>query len=190
MPCDACVYVKGNEENLLIIAVYVDDILVASRDADQIKRFGTYLRSKFEITDRGTVQHCLSLEFSVQRGEISVKQSAYTRDVLERFGMSDARPVSTPMEAGTYLEVKGELGDTDEMELPYRELIGALMYLSVCTRPDISFAVSYLSQFSNAYGKEHWVSAKRVLRYLRGTIDVGLRYKKTGKTAVGYVDAD
>jgi len=64
------------------------------------------------------------------------------------------------------------------------------MYLAVCSRRDISFAVSYLSQFYQNFRRQHWVAAKRVFRYLKGTIDLGLTYRKTGKPIVGYVDAD
>ncbi|BES95360.1 Hydra magnipapillata [Nesidiocoris tenuis] len=64
------------------------------------------------------------------------------------------------------------------------------MFLSVATRPDISFAVSYLSQFNNCFGKAHWLAAKRVLRYLKGTRNMALVFKKTGNPIAGFADAD
>ncbi|GJQ87252.1 hypothetical protein Trydic_g20280 [Trypoxylus dichotomus] len=91
------------------------------------------------------------------------------------------------MEPGLKLEkYEGE----DRKELPYQKLIGSLMYLSIATRPDISFAVSYFSQFNLCYGGAHWTAAKRILRYLRGTKNVYLIYKRTGKPIIGlaYVD--
>lgn len=75
------------------------------------------------------------------------------------------------------------------VELPYRELIGSLMYLAVCTRPDIAFAVNYLSQFNCCYNASHWTAAKQILRYLQGTKELGLRFRKTGRPIEG-VDAD
>ncbi|XP_076383614.1 uncharacterized protein LOC143260914 [Megalopta genalis] len=73
---------------------------------------------------------------------------------------------------------------------PYRELIGALMYLAVATRPDISHAVSALSQFNDSFGKGHWQAAKRILRYLKGNSDVGIVFKNNISNLTGYVDAD
>jgi hypothetical protein len=79
------------------------------------------------------------------------------------------------VEPGTKF-IKKERQSNEELRLPYRELLGSLTYLSTTTRPDISFAVSHLGQFNNCYGKEHWTAAKRVLRYLKGTTDLGLVY--------------
>lgn len=80
--------------------------------------------------------------------------------------------------------------DEDEKKLPYRELVGVLMYLAVSTRPDIARAVSSLSQFNNRYGHSHWLVAKRVLRYLKETVDAGIVFKPTRNSLTGYVDAD
>jgi len=187
---DMCVYVKGSGENLSIIAVYVDDILIASKNAESIKSLKEHLRKQFDITDRGEAKYCLGMEFSVKQGEVSIGQSAYISDLLQRFGMTDCRAVSTPMALSTRADVDNDQGATNDESLPYRELVGALMYLAVCTRPDISFAVSYLSQFCQNFGRQHWVAAKRVLRYLKGTRNLGLIYRKTGKPISGYVDAD
>lgn len=173
-----------------MIAVYVDDILVASKTDAEIMKFGESLSSMFEIKCLGTVRHCLGMELDVKRGKISVNQSGYIRDILERFGMSESRKVSTPLDQGpSSSSVQGE-SNQDLQKVPYRELVGALMYLSVCTRSDISHAVSFLSQYCNRFTREHWAAAKRVLRYLQGTRNLGLIYRKTGKPILGFVDAD
>ena len=99
--------------------------------------------------------------------------------------MSDCKPVTIPMETGIKLTKT-----TIEELYPYQNLIGSLMYLSVATRPDIAHAVSYLSQFNTCFGKEHWIAAKRVLRYLQGTKQLALTFKKTGKKLYGLADAD
>jgi len=70
---NTCIYLKGNKEDLLIITVYVDDILVASRDMKQIASFEEYLRSSFEITSRGEVKHCLGIKFVIDQGEITIR---------------------------------------------------------------------------------------------------------------------
>ena len=78
----------------------------------------------------------------------------------------------------------------DEKCYPYKNLVGCLMYLSVATRPDIAYATSVLSQFNSNHEKEYWEAAKRVLRYLKGTLNHGLVYKRAGADLAGYVDAD
>ncbi|CAG7821978.1 unnamed protein product, partial [Allacma fusca] len=82
-------------------------------------------------------------------------------------------------------------GITADNGLPYRQLVGSLIFLAKCTRPDISFAVSKLSQFLNSYDKDHWKAAKQVLRYLKGTSNLGIRYNP-GRTLklTGYSDSD
>ncbi|XP_059057424.1 uncharacterized protein LOC131851019 [Achroia grisella] len=103
--------------------------------------------------------------------------------------MNDALTATTPLEPGLKL-LTPETGD-ENIEVPYQELIGSLMYIAIGTRLDISHTVSYLSQFNAHYGEVHWKAAKRVLRYLKGTKDLQLRYKRNGQTfPTGYVDAD
>lgn len=126
------------------------------------------------------------MEFTQQENEITIRQSGYIKDILDRFGMSDSRAVSIPLNPGTKLNNNNEESNYEENNIPHRELIGALMYLAVYTRPDIAYAISYLSQFNNS----HWIAAKRVLRYLQGTRNVGLSFRKTGKSLIGFVDAD
>lgn len=123
-------------------------------------------------------------------------QSNYTRKVLERFNMKDAYPLKTPMVVRS-LDVekdpfrpKEEDEKLLEPEYPYLSVIGALMYLANGTRPDIAFAVNLLARFSSAPTKRHWNDIKHILRYLRGTEDLGLFFKKNGDmTIIGYADA-
>lgn len=187
---DPCLYFKGSGKSQLLIAVYVDDILVASQNKDKIATFGQHLSNAFAITDLGATKYCLGMEFVQRKDEIEICQTGYIRDILDRFGMSESKIVSTPLNPGTKLNKDEEEQSSENQGLPYRELIGALMYLAVCTRPDIAYSVSYLSQFNNCFQTCHWIAAKRVLRYLQGTRNTGLRFRKTGRTLEGYVDAD
>lgn len=96
-----------------------------------------HLNTKFDVKDLGNIKHCLGLEFTRNEKEISIKQRGYINDMLDRFGMLDCKPMSTPLEPGLKL-VGQEVGmDDHQCEVPYRKLIGALMYLSVGTKPDI-----------------------------------------------------
>lgn len=88
--------------------------------------------------------------------------------------MSDSNSVKTPMDVNVKLLKPERTNNGKCIGVPYRELIGSLMYLAVSTRPDIAFAVSSLSQFNDCFDESHWAAARRVLRYLKGTIDVVL----------------
>ncbi|KAK2578606.1 hypothetical protein KPH14_001023 [Odynerus spinipes] len=187
---DPCVFYSGEGEDIVMAAVYVDDILVASRNEKAIEDLMTHLSKSFEIRNLGEVKYCLGIEFSRLNGEIVMNQKGYINDILCRFHMTNSNPVATPLDPGSKLKRNEGALKPEEKDLPYRELIGTLMYLAVCSRPDIAHAVSYLSQYCNYYDGTHWTAAKRVLRYLKGTSHIGLRFKKNAASLTGYVDAD
>lgn len=187
---DTCVYYIGQGEDTTLIAVYVDDILVFSRNGAKITKLKEHLSEVFEIKDLGESKYYLGIEFARDGNKIGMHEKGYIRDILKRFGMADSKPVSTPIDINVKL-TKPELDPNDEeRKLPYRELVGALMYLAVATRPDIAHAVSALSQFNNCFGHIHWTVAKRVLRYLKGSDDLGLIFESRTESLKGYVDAD
>lgn len=129
----------------MLIAIYLDDILIACRNQKLIVEFGQTLSKEFEIKNLGDANYCLSVEFCQRNGQITMNQRGYIMDLLQRFNMTECRPVTTPMDTGMKLK-KNESSSEEDMKLPYRELIGALTYLSTTTRPDIAFTVSYLGQ--------------------------------------------
>lgn len=120
-------------------------------------------------------------------GTLKISQPKYVADLLQRFGMADCKPVATPLEANLKLEKsKHEITQN-----PYRELIGCLTYLALASRPDISVAVNFFSRFQSAPTDVHWCHLKRILRYLKGTINMGLVYHQhEDEPLVGYADAD
>lgn len=186
---DPCLFQMGSGEDVTMIAVYVDDILVVSRNEELVSKLGKFLGEHFEIRDIGPAQYFLGIEVVQNEGLIAMYQRGYIQELLQRFGMSNCNPVVTPLDPGNKLSKK-ENPSCEEYDLPYRELVGALTWLSTTTRPDISFATSYLGQFNNCYGHEHWKAAKRVLRYLKGTADIGIIYGADSEPLVGFVDAD
>lgn len=182
-------FLKIKNDCKTIVALYVDDFFVFSNSDSETASLKKELSAKFRIKDLGEIKQCLGMRVAVDRdkGVITLDQEQYIDELLLRFNMKDCKPVSTPMECKLKLD-KSEVKDTS---LPYQELIGGLMYLAVLTRPDISFSVSYLSQFNNCFNKEHWKCAKRVLRYLKGTKCNGLSYSKVNTLELeGFVDAD
>lgn len=188
---DPCVFVARKGERMMLIAIYVDDIILSTNDSSWLRDVKKHLSSAFEMKDMGRINHCLGIEFTRdEEDRVYLNQSLYLEKVLERFGMSECKPTMTPMDVNVKLE-KPKCVKNDVMnQYPYQSLIGALMYLAVTTRPDIAYAVNYLSQFNTNYDVDHWKAAKRVLRYLKGTSDYGLVYERTDLPLFGVVDAD
>lgn len=182
---EPCVYFRYERKQLTIIALYVDDILLFSPSNQIKKEIKERLMREFEMKDLGKVHEFLGMRVCTENDVITLDQTVYIKSVLKRFQMEDCKPVSTPMEVGLKLHKEEK---TENFE--YRNLIGCLMYIAVCTRPDIAHSVSFLSQFNDCYSDAHWKAAKRVLRYLKGTINHRLVYERSGLNVRGYVDAD
>ena len=189
---DPCIYVKRRKGKILIIALYVDDTIIASNCNEMLKSAKKMLNEKFDMTDLGEAKSILGMSIKRNRttGVLAIDQSAYLRSVLERFGMADCKPVSTPMEPGKHYEKTPDNEEGLETR-EFQALIGSLVYASIATRPDLSEAVGKLSQHMSRPNKVHWVAAKRVLRYVKGTLDLGLKFERSNKfELVGYSDAD
>jgi len=190
-----CVFTRKSQNRFFIISVYVDDLNIVGYDED-IKEASTYLKTEFEMKDLGKTRFFLGLQIKHLSEGILVHQSTYTKKVLERFNMIKAHPLKTPMVVRSLDKNKDPFRPKDENEeilgpeVPYLSAIGALMYLANCTRPDISFAVNLLARYSAAPTRRHWVGIKTILRYLKGTQDLGLFFPKNQNQAmVGYADA-
>lgn len=186
---DPCVFYLGKGEDILLAVVYVDDIIAVSKTEQAVANLLQHLSTQLDIKNLGPVKHCLGIEFSQTKEIITLNQRGYVNDILERFRMSGSNPVGTPVELGTKLRRNEEIAPECKT-LPYRELVGALMYLATCTRPDIAHVVSYLSKFNDCFSTDHWLAAKRVLRYLKGTCDVGLSFRRSTDPLIGFADAD
>lgn len=146
----------------------------------------------FDMKDLGEAKSFLGIQLTRDRdaGIIYIDQEKYIRDLLVKFQMTECNPISTPMDTQTKLSKPEE---NDKIDAPYQELIGSLLFLSRITRPDIIYAINYLSRFNNCFGKEHWIAAKRVLRYLKGTINRKIAYSKNAESIseiCGFSDAD
>lgn len=187
---DPCLYRLGRGENVVLIAVYVDDILIASRNQKEIDRISYYLSQQFTIKNLGEVNRCLGIEFNREGEKITLTQKGYICELLKRFGMSDCNSVSAPFDSNIKLKKEIDKPTPDGQALPYRELVGSLTYLASSTRPDIAFSASYLGQFNNCFDETHWKAAKRVLRYLKGTMNAGLVYGPDSNPLIGYTDSD
>ncbi|KAK4394353.1 Copia protein [Sesamum angolense] len=186
------------ESGFVIIAVYVDDLNIIG-SLEEIRQAVDYLKSEFEMKDLGTTKYCLGLQFEHTKGGIFIHQSNYIEKVLKRFHMNNAHPLSTPMVVRSFDVNKDPFRPpthNDEIlgpEVLYLSAIGALMYLANNTRPDIAFSVNLLARYSSTPTKRYWNGVKDILRYLRGTSDMGLYFEwhenAKATNLVGYSDA-
>jgi hypothetical protein len=190
---DHCIYVGKN----LIIAIYVDDILILSKNKRSLRQMKDELKKRFKMTDLGPAKQYLGIEIHRTKERISLTQTEYITDMLKRFGMEDCAPKPTPMDDKIRLDIQDDAGEnlagdplseTDKER--YQQAIGSLLYLSLGTRPDISLAVAILSRFTANPHEKHETALNRIFRYLRGTLDVGITYY-TAKSPIptGFTDA-
>ena len=196
---DHGVYYKWDGVNRVWLALYVDDIFLISLNLDNIKESKKTLGADMKVKDLGVAQYLLGIELRRRQlgmgdGDILLVQEKYVMEILKEFSMEGCKSASTPLEPSMKLTLKDspvdDLGKSRMEQYPYRQVVGKLMYLAVCTRPDICQAVSELSRFNSNPGMRHWESAMRVLRYLSGTAALGLLYKRgESKDIWGYVDA-
>jgi transposase InsO family protein len=193
---DRAVYLKRFLDEHTVITVSVDDMAVTSRYLQHIEAFKNQLRERFEISDLGELTWLLGLkvERNRQARMITLSQNAYVDTILERFRLTEAKSALTPMDASEVLSA--DQSPTTEAErdtmqdVPYQRGIGSLMYAATSTRPDIAFAVAILSQFMRNPGRTHWEAAKHVMRYLKGSADLGLTIGASDTGLEAYVDAD
>ena len=198
---DHCVYFhKLQDGSFIYLLLYVDDMLIASRNQGKICRLKAQLSKEFEMKDLGGAKKILGMEIARdrQRGTLCLTQKQYLKKVLQRFGMSEkTKPVRTPLAPHFKLSASQCPKTEEEREymskVPYSNAVGSLMYAMVYTRPDISHAVGTVSRYMHNPGKEHWQAVKWILRYIQKTLDVGLIFEKddmVGQHVVGYCDSD
>ena len=188
-PADHCVYAKESKDEEVIIIIWVDDLIIAASNEKVLKEVKQMLAGKFKMKDLGCLKHFLGIDFCQTNGCVKMSQERYTNKVLQRFNMQNCRTRETPCDQK--LEYSEDAVKLDDVRL-YREAVGSLIYLSTCTRPDLSFVVSRLSQYFAEPTEEQWVTVKHVLRYLKGTAEKGLCFKRNDSEELGiqaYSDA-
>jgi hypothetical protein len=170
-----------------------DDLLITGPLISDIQTVKRKLSEKFSMTYLGPCGFYLGMAVTRDRShrKIRLSQSGYIQKVLQDFGMENSAPVATPMEQGTHL-VKAEstYEASKEFCLQYQSAVGALMYAMLGTCPDIAFSVSVISRYASNPTELHWSAVKRIMRYLRGTIDYHLTYKGNLEALVEFTDSD
>jgi hypothetical protein len=171
-------------------------MLIASKSKVKIDQLKFKLGKEFETKDLGAAKKILGMEIIRERTnrKLFLSQKGYLERVVERFGMKGAKSVVTPL--APHFRLSGNQSPTTAEDkaymehVPYASAVGSLMYAMVCTRPDISQAVSVVSRFMVNPGKAHWEAVKWILRYLKGTIDTCLCFGGDACHISGFVDSD
>ena len=193
---EPCVFIKKSNKFVSVVAVYVDDLLLGcSRGPHALQELKKAISSKFTVRDLGPVKSFLSINIVKTPEFIKLDQRDKILALLVKYGLSDCKSAPTPLDPGTQL-TKDDCPQTKEEMLamtrfPYRAIIGSLLFISVCSRPDIAFAVNSLSQFMHNPGMIHWKALQRVLRYLSGTAGYCLKYSRSAAPKFdAYVDSN
>ena len=188
---DPCLYSKSVEGACVILIVWVDDIVIASDDSILLNAVKMSLSFKFKMKDLGILSWFLGMEFNFQKSCISMSQHKYIEKLLSKFKMSDCAPKIIPCDPSVNKMMSEESAVLTNTKL-FKEIVGSLIYVMTCTRPDLSFVVTKLSQFMSNPRKCHFDLAKYVLRYLKSTIHYSLKFSKIkdGLKLNGYSDSD
>ena len=185
-----------NYERRILVLVYVDNLVLAAAEVEEIVWIKATLADTFEMSDLGELTTYLGLEISRERSRwlLTLHQTKYIDKILHRHGMQDARPSLTPLDPNTRLVSSPKVTTTEpnaksvDLEL-YQSAVGSLMYAMLGTRPDIAYTVGLVSQFNHSPQPEHWVAVKRIFRYLAGTRELKIQYGSSNHSGA-YSDAD
>jgi len=172
--CEHTLYRKClNNGDRLLLSVYVDDIVYTSSSGDLIHQFKAEMKRTFDMSDLGELSFFLGLKVKQLTDGIHVRQKSYIEALLQKLNMKNCKYAQTPMSVNTQAVEEEGLCDPKL----YQSLIGKLIYLTH-SRPDICFSVSYLSRFMSCPLNSHLSAAKRILRYLAGTMELGLWFSR------------
>ncbi|KAD2805345.1 hypothetical protein E3N88_38722 [Mikania micrantha] len=194
---EACVYKKASGSIITFLVLYVDDILLFGNDIPTLQGVKAWLGSCFSIKDLGEAAYILGIKIYRDRSRwlIGLNQSAYIDKVLKRFKIENSKKGLVPIQKGTILSRSQCPSSKVEQErmngVPYASAIGSIMYAMICTRPDVSCALSMTSRYQQIPGNSHWMAVKSILKYLRNTKYMFLIYGSGEEELVvkGYTDA-
>ena len=194
---DHSVFYKKEGHEHTIVAVTTDNMVVTSRGKLEAMKFKSNVRQHWEITDHGPIQWFLGFEIKRNRESrtISINEHVYIDSMVEKFRLTSAKPVSTPMEPNaqfTTQQSPSTLNQTARMQgVPYYKALGSILWPAVVSCPDVAYAVGILSQFIQNPRTVHWEGVKRVINYLGMMRKLWLTFGGNKKTLLeGYWDAD
>ena len=170
-------YTRRRGKEQLIVGVYVDDLIVTGARPKDISAFNEEMAARFQMSDLGVLSYYLGIEVKQGKEKVTLGQRAYMLKLLERAEMTGYKPMATPMEERVKLSKNSTGARVDATR--YRSIVGGLRWLTH-TRPNITFAVGYVSRFLEDPPEDHWTVVKRVLRYVQGSLDTGVVFPRRG----------
>jgi hypothetical protein len=192
---DPCTYIRWDGNEFAIITVWVDDLMLFATSDKMMEHMKNAIKSEWEATDMGQPSKIIGIEITFEDDAVIISQQKYIESLLKKEGLEDANPVAMPMDPNIQLTANPEDNEPNRSN-SYAKLIGELQYIANSTRPDISYAVNRLAAYTANPSLQHWTAAKRLLRYLAGTVTLGIYYKLQDETAnesnnlfYGYSDA-
>ena len=172
--CEHTLFVKREDEGkILIVSLYVDDLIFTGSDESMYVKFKNSMKLEFDMTDLGEMKYFLGVEILKNSEGIYINQKKYAKELLETFKMEKSNSVQNPIVPGVKL-IKDEEGTKVDATM-YKQLVESLMYLTA-TRPDLMYVVCLISRFMSNPTELHMQAAKMVLRYLKGTVNLGVFY--------------
>jgi hypothetical protein len=188
-PQEHAVYKRNTEKESLLVGVYVDDLIVTGTSVSGINQFKEQMKTMFSMSDLGLLNYYLGIEVRQSSDGISLCQSSYAEKLLEKSGMKGCNSVQTPMEARLHLSKESKSPGIDATQ--YRSMVGSLRYL-IHTRPDITYSVGIVSRFMESPTSEHLAAVKHILRYVSGTLNLGVKYRRGEENLclTGFSDSD
>ena len=185
-------YVKKNTYSLTVVAVYVDDLIIIANTAKEMTRVKEILASQFKMKDMGKLHYCLGITVEQDENQqcLWLHQKQYISNILVKYRMTEAKTVATPTDLSVKLQKDDKYSKHVDVVL-YQSIVGSLLYADIATRPDIAQAVGVVSKFNSRPTQAHLTAAKRILRYLKGTANLAIKYEKSDSgELIGYSDAD
>ena len=179
---DPCLFVRRQGDQVCYISVYVDDLVIAASSRVEMGIVKAELESKWSMKDLGELESILGIRVIRDRSKrtLCLSQERYVDNLLRKFKLEEVKATRTPLDPGCALSKRMNAETEEERSLaarrPYREVVGSLMYLMVCTRPDIAFSIGQLSRYSNNHGSGHWNALMHVIRYVKGSKAMGITY--------------
>jgi hypothetical protein len=193
---DQAVFFWHKGGTVIIVLVHVDNCTITATTIKLIEHFKQEIAKHVKITNLGELHWSLEIEIKHNREKhtIHLSQHSYIDSILCRYNLQDLKPVSISMETSIHLSTSQSPATTAEFaqmcNVPYHKAVGSLMYTSLGTCPDISFAVQMVSHFSMKPGLIHWDAVKQIFWYLKGTKELWLSFGHAKIDLAGYADAD
>ncbi|XP_071687953.1 uncharacterized mitochondrial protein AtMg00810-like [Rutidosis leptorrhynchoides] len=185
--CDTSLFIYRQGSDTAYLLLYVDNIVLTASSTGLLQRIISSLHKEFAMTDLGTLNYFLGIHATRNASGMFLSQRQYATEVIERAGMPTCHPCRTPVEPGAKLTSHGPPVKDPTL---YRSLAGALQYLTF-TRPDITYTVQQICLFMHDPREQHMHALRRIIRYIKGTSDLGLQlYASSPTTLVAYSDAD